>query len=538
MVTPTLDANSNALLTEPANAYQPFGPAGINDTTRQGYGYSLEGLGNQYNAGKNYAGGYGDYANLAQGFAQQLLGNYNFGGGGGGGGSGGFKSNFGGSGGGGGLRGGGGAGVSGSPYFDSAMGYYGQATDPTRMQTAMDWTQNSLYGVTPGMYAAVGQTDQAVGNAMPGLADAAGMNQWVAERYGGGYDQAIADQINRTGASFDPWNNPALGSAVSEANQRLGRDYLQTVAPALDISASAGGPGAFSGSRAGVVQGMQEQSLADAMQKQTTDMLSSGYETGLNRYVQDRGTTVQGAIDAGQIGAATGLNAASNLSDIYRAMGELGISGAGQNASILNSIGSQNLAQAGQYGDMANYLSSIGLQAGKGASDIGSLLEQVAASRANAVMQANATTAAANTRAAASRYSDDSNRYLGELGQQNDMMQFALGELYPDSLTGSYNADMMSGLSQQDIGDYLTAIGQTQQTADQNEIDWLNQQSNYYGDYQNNAFNDWVTRMQNILGAQGTQTTGTTEETSSGNRLATAAQGAATGAGLYNKLTG
>ncbi len=159
------------------------------------------------------------------------------------------------------------------------------------------------FGMNPAMQAGLGAVGSTLAN------------------YGGGWNSGMANQINQTGASFNPWN-PMLGSMASQANAQLGRDFRQNTMPALNRAAGGAGPGAYGGTRAGVAQGVREQGLADAMQRQTTNIYGQGYESGLGRYVQDRGQTLSATGNALNRGGQLGMQGAQMYGNI--GMGSLG----------------------------------------------------------------------------------------------------------------------------------------------------------------------------------------------------------------------
>ena len=128
--------------------------------------------------------------------------------------------------------------------------------------------------------------------------NAAQANQDIARQYLQRFNQVLGDwtqssspeDINAIGGSFDPWNNPALDEAVQRANQALSRDFNQTFMPQSNLDAIAAGQ--MGSSRHGVAQGIGAQGLADAMSRQTSSMYNQGFESGMNRYVQDRANTL------------------------------------------------------------------------------------------------------------------------------------------------------------------------------------------------------------------------------------------------------
>ena len=83
----------------------------------------------------------------------------------------------------------------------------------------------------------------------------------------GGWDPYLANQINQTGASFDPYNNPALMDSIRAGNQELVRSFNQGVMPQMNQGFNAAGPGAYGGTRAGVAEGIARQGLTDAISR-------------------------------------------------------------------------------------------------------------------------------------------------------------------------------------------------------------------------------------------------------------------------------
>jgi len=119
----------------------------------------------------------------------------------------------------------------------------------------------------------------------PAQAYAAAMGQFAP-----GATQDFLSRLNsgQFGGNFNPWN-PFLQSAISEANKTLGRDFRQQTMPDINAGAVSMGPGALGGSRAGVAEGLAKQGLADAMQRQTTNLASQGYQAGIGEMGQAQG---------------------------------------------------------------------------------------------------------------------------------------------------------------------------------------------------------------------------------------------------------
>jgi len=209
---------AGALLNRPYQGSEPFAPAGITDTTRQGWATQLQGLGQEGQAANYYAGQFG--------------------------------------------------------------GYGGR------------------------------------GNLMP---------------------SATPSQVQGIGASFDPWNTH-LRSEIGAANQQLVDQFAEHTMPGINRSLAGGGPGAYGGTRAGITQGLATQGLMDAVQKNTTDMTSRGYEAGLGRYVQDRASTL-GALnqERGQFRNAYGKERALGLQGLGEAA-NYGMRGAGAGTEMGNRL--------------------------------------------------------------------------------------------------------------------------------------------------------------------------------------------------------
>lgn len=208
-------------LTRDYSGYNPIAPAGINDTTRQGWTTNLEGMASRLGGAEDYSTNMSNLGNLT---SESFLGGMNS----------------------------------------------GQFTNNQNIQG---------------------------GSGL--LADTASS---------GGWNSGTADAINQTGASFDVWN-PYLQNAITSSNQQIAQDFNQAVMPELNQGLVNSGQGAYGGTRAGVAQGLREQSLADAIGENTTNLTYQGYESGLDRYISDRANTLSATGTAG----TTAADAASNL---------------------------------------------------------------------------------------------------------------------------------------------------------------------------------------------------------------------------------
>lgn len=137
----------------------------------------------------------------------------------------------------------------------------------------------AVAGFTPLQQESWLRSQNALRQSMP----AARQLEGAAQNLLGGY-QAFA-QNPGLDPQFNPFRNPELLRAISEANKVLSRDFHQGVLPQIRQGAVAAGQ--YGGTRQGVAEGLGQQALADAMQRQTTGMRMQGYESGLNRYFGD-----------------------------------------------------------------------------------------------------------------------------------------------------------------------------------------------------------------------------------------------------------
>ena len=201
------------------------------------------------------------------------------------------------------------------------------------------------FGWNPYMGGAYGMAQGAPNQ--PGFGAAANAAGNTLGRYGGGWSGQMANTINQTGASFNPMNQYLTGM-VGEANKQLGRDFNQQVMPAMNRAAIASGSGGYGGTRAGVAQGVREQGLADAMQRQTTQMLGQGYEAGLGRYVQDRGNTLATTLGALSQGGQLGMQGAQLFGNLANMQGGLANQAAGTMGQLGTSSQQMNNAMFNQ----------------------------------------------------------------------------------------------------------------------------------------------------------------------------------------------
>ena len=425
------------------------------------------------------------------------------------------------------------------PGFGQANQLYGQSTQQPGFgfsnQMYGQSTQQPGFGFSNQMY---GQSTQ-----QPNFQDAARGAYNTMSNYGGGYSNQMADNINRTSASFNPWNDQLEG-AIGSANRQLARDFNQQVMPEMNRAAIGSGPGAYGGTRAGVAQGLREQGLADAMQRQTTDMSNAGYEAGLNRYVQDRATTVGATNEAMRTGGSLGMQGSQLLGNLGNMQGNLqqgAASGWANNAAnqgnlmqgaasgwANNALGQGNLQQGAASGLSNNALGQGNLQQGaargigtntqnqagnylQGAANMGNLSQQLR----------NAQLGAANQ--------------LGSLGstslqQNNAMNQWGWGTMMPNSINQAYQAALQPGQIQKGMGQAMQGFGQGQQAQNQRVQDWYNGQYNAAQNYPQDRFNNYVNQTGQFLTAGGQ----TPVQQPGRNPYADAVGAGSAGYGLYN----
>lgn len=394
MPTYGLGSTATNLLTAPYGGISPVGPAGQTDLSRQGDYTTLAGIASQYAPSQQYAQQAGQYAGQ---FGQDFMSRMN---------NNGFGAN---------------------PMMNQAFGLAGSAVPG-----------NQYTGAAGNLYRQASH-QPAFGAGLSMLGNSLNASN-------GGYSTGLADTINTTGASFDPYNNPALADSISEANDMLGRDFRQNVMPTMDRAAIGSGVGGYGGARAGVAQGMREQSLADSMSKQTADMMSAGYESGLNRYVGDRANTVNATVGA--------LDNYSNL----------GLSAAGTAANIGNMQGNLNLGAGQGLGDLSGQQRDAALQASQIQSGLG-------------------------------QYG---------LGQNNSMYQYGTG-MMPDLQDRAYQGALQPGQTMQQLGGAMSGMGQQQQANNQAVADWYNSQYNAAQAYPQQNMTNYVNQMGSILTPSGTQ---------------------------------
>lgn len=167
----------------------------------------------------------------------------------------------------GGLLGGGGGGDAGGvqytppttgfgvlPNAANMMGSYTPLPPPSGVAGFTPNQQQSWQTGLAGAQQGVGAANQALG---------------LANQYGGNFQ----GYLGSAGGI-----NPMTGQLIQQGNQLLGRNYAQSVLPT--IRAGAQGAGQFGSTRHGIAEGIGRQGLGDAMQRQTTELLSNAWNQG------------------------------------------------------------------------------------------------------------------------------------------------------------------------------------------------------------------------------------------------------------------
>lgn len=120
-------------------------------------------------------------------------------------------------------------------------------------------------GFTPNQQAGWDASLAGAASQVPAAQNALG----IANQYGGGFQ----NYLGQAGGL-----NPMLMQLIQQGNQLLGRNFQQATRPGINQGAV--GVGGFGGSRHGITEGIAQQGLGDAMQRQTTQLLGSGWSEG------------------------------------------------------------------------------------------------------------------------------------------------------------------------------------------------------------------------------------------------------------------
>ena len=183
---------------------------------------------------------------------------------------------------------------------------------------------------------------------VPQAADIAGQYQQRAGMLGqtGGVDPRTASMVSGIGASFNPFQNPALESAISAMRSSGRRDFEQSQAPYLQDKAIAAGQAGSS--RAGIAEGLVRSNLESQLGEQEALMRQRGFDTGMQQYVADRANTLR-ATEGFQGQGAGALDAYARAStmprdavlDLARTQGAYGSAEQALNQARLSEFGQQ-----------------------------------------------------------------------------------------------------------------------------------------------------------------------------------------------------
>jgi len=110
---------------------------------------------------------------------------------------------------------------------------------------------------------------------------------------GGGMLGSSVQAVEGVGASFDPYSNPALQGAIDAMRSSARTDFERGTGAYLGQGANAAGQ--RGSSRQAIVEGLARSDLEDTLAEKEAQMRSAGYSAGLDRYVSDRGTTLDAA---------------------------------------------------------------------------------------------------------------------------------------------------------------------------------------------------------------------------------------------------
>jgi hypothetical protein len=183
------------------------------------------------------------------------------------------------------------------------------------------------------------------------LPQAAGIAQQYGQRAGmlgqtGGVDPRTAQSVTGIGASFDPFNNPALNDAIAAMRSSSSRQFEQEVAPYMGDAAT--GAGQVGSTRQGISEGIQRSNLQQAQLENEANMRMRGFDTGMGQYVTDRANTLRamqgfqgqgaGALDAYRTASTMPRDA---VLDLARTQGAYGSAEQALNQARLSEFGQQ-----------------------------------------------------------------------------------------------------------------------------------------------------------------------------------------------------
>lgn len=157
--------------------------------------------------------------------------------------------------------------------FSEAMDLYTQGPQSYYPgQTYADQTQAQLQGQSGGLNFAQGAMQDTAGSALG------------------------ANRLMTSGDLLYANSNPYLQQNISDANSLIARDFNENIMPSIGQGAQ--GAGQYGSSRQGIAEGIAGRGAAEAMTRNTNQMMNQAYGTGLNAMATGVGQT-QGALAAG-----------------------------------------------------------------------------------------------------------------------------------------------------------------------------------------------------------------------------------------------
>jgi len=186
-------------------------------------------------------------------------------------------------------------------------------------QTYADFTQAQQMGQAGGLNFAQGAMQDTAGSALG------------------------ANRLMTSGDLLYASSNPYLQQNITDANNLIGRDFRENIMPAIGQGAQ--GAGQYGSSRQGIAEGIAGRGAAEAMARNTNQMMNQGYGMGLNAMATGVGQT-QGALAAG-------------LSP-YQAMQDIGAQQQAQNQLGINdAVNAYNFNQQAPWQNLANYQGAL-----------------------------------------------------------------------------------------------------------------------------------------------------------------------------------
>jgi hypothetical protein len=152
-----------------------------------------------------------------------------------------------------------------------------------------------------------------------------------------------ANRLMTSGDLLYANSNPYLQQNISDANSLIARDFNENIVPG--ISRAAQGAGQYGSSREGIAQGIAGRGAAEAMTRNTNQMMNQAYGTGLNAMATGVGQT-QGALAAG----LSPYQAMQDVGGIQQQQSQLGVNDA---------VNAYNFNQQAPWNNLQNYMSAL-----------------------------------------------------------------------------------------------------------------------------------------------------------------------------------